>query len=182
MTCAFAAFFPLPSRGPRGEPFDYNGSGKLDGDRRKALMLIISQQQLRVFQPLAEASLVRKIANHLATHHGTSIVRCSFGVFTLAKTPNEVLERLIRSGIRSARRYGFSWESDLAAFVVLMFVVSPNFDDFPSVRQILLDQSMSPDSRLSELWDETSEEEWEQMKENYNPDGWTQRQGGAVLA
>jgi hypothetical protein len=100
------------------------------------------------------------------------------GTFTIAQAPNDVVEELIRAGIRSARRYGLSWESSLAAFVVLMFVVSPNFDDCSSVRQVLLDPSKPPDCRLRELWDETTEDEWEQMRENYNPDAWVLREEG----
>jgi hypothetical protein len=157
---------------------DYNRAHTRYADRRKSLALIIRQQQLGALQPIAEAALVRKIARHILTNHGDSIVRCSSGTFTIAQAPNDVVEELIRAGIRSARRYGLSWESSLAAFVVLMFVVSPNFDDCSSVWQVLLDPSKPPDCRLRELWDETTEDEWEQMRENYNPDAWVLREEG----
>lgn len=146
------------------------------------MALTIGQQQLRALQPLAESAVVRNIAHHLVDNHPACIVRCRAGVFTVAEAPNAVLDELIQCGITLARQYGFSWESDLAAFVTLMFVVAPNFHDHPSARRILLDPDVPPDSRLREMWDGTTEEEWEQMKEAYNPEAWQAHSGGAVSA
>jgi hypothetical protein len=144
--------------------------------------MMIRQQQLRALQPLADAAMVRSIARHIIGNHGTSTVRCPSGVFRIAEIPNSMLDELIHSGITMARHYGLSWESSLTAFVTLMFVVAPNFHDFPSVQRILLDPSTPPDSRLAELWDGTAEEEWEQMKERYDPDAWRPRPAGGVIA
>lgn len=121
-----------------------------------------------VLRQVAERAFIRRLADHLVAHHGDVLVECSSGPLPVTQLPGEILETLIEERVRRARSYGLTWQSSLAVFVTLTFVAAVDFDSFPTVRQVLLDDSLQPDWRLSELWDETSNHDWEQIKQGRN--------------
>ena len=98
---------------------------------------------------------------YLRAEHADTIVKVSAGTVTLADLPDETLLDLVRPRLRRARDYGMTWESTLTAFVVLTFVVSPSFDQHPAIRRLLTDDTVEPDLRIDQLWEHTSEEDWE---------------------
>ena len=79
---------------------------------------------------------------------------------------------MVRCGVGQARSYGMTWESSLAAFVVLMFEVAPNFEEHPLIRRVLQLPSVPPDSRIEELWKRTLDVHWQAARQNYDPDAW----------
>lgn len=135
-------------------------------------MLTIRSEQFAVFQPVAEHSFARRVAAHLRAQHGAIAVQLPDGVVTLAQLPNEKILSMVKSGIERARRYGLQWESSITAFVVVMFVAAPNFDEHPLIQRILRDDKLSPDLRIDHLWQHTSEQNWQAIKQRYDANAW----------
>jgi hypothetical protein len=135
-------------------------------------MLKIRPENLRAFQPQAEAAAADRIAEHIRKEHADCVVDLPGGVFTVRQIPDEQLREMVRNGIARARRHGMSTEASLASFVVLMFVVAPNFDDHPLIERVLKDEAAPPDSRIALLWERTSEQNWDAAKENYDAGAW----------
>jgi hypothetical protein len=80
---------------------------------------------------------------------------------------------MVRNGIARARRYGMNWESSLTAFVVLMFVAAPNFDEHPLIQRILRDDGAAPNERIDRLWEKTSEANWKTVEQDYDASAWS---------
>lgn len=137
--------------------------------------MIVRAQQFEAFQPQADASLVRKIIEFLRKNHAEALVELPDRALLVNSIPDETLYAMIQTGIACARGYGMHWESSLGAFVVLMFVAAPNFDDHPLIQRILKDESIEPDSRIDQLWERTSDQNWEAIQQNYDPSFWIQK-------
>jgi hypothetical protein len=60
----------------------------------------------------------------------------------------------------------------LTAFVVLMFLTAPNFDEHPLIQHMLLDEAIEPNKRLDELWQRTVDQNWVAVKQSYDPGLW----------
>ena len=161
-------------------------------------MLIVRPAQLEAFQSQADAAFEMQIVEYLQEEHGEDLVRLPTGVlvieqpsaktlrerneddfeqfpagmFSVEELPDEILLEMVRNGIARARNYGMSWESSLTAFVVLMFVIAPNFDQHPNIQQVLKDTTIVPDERIDHLWERTSEEDWEKVEQHYDSSAW----------
>ena len=142
-------------------------------------MLRIRREQFEVFQPIAEAAFVRRVVEHLRESHVTAVVQFPNEVIPVKQIADEKLRRLVRNGIARARSYGMDWESAVTSFVVLMFVAAPNFDDHPLIHRVLRDERVAANSRIDQLWERTSEENWEAVRKNYDATRWEpDSQGG----
>lgn len=135
-------------------------------------MLIIRPEQFEVFQPAAEAAFVRRVAEHLRANHPDVVIRLPHEVALLKQTSDDRLRELVINAVARARGYGLDWEASVTAFVVLMFVAAPNFDEHPLIQRVLKDERVDANSRLDQLWDRTSEENWDAAAKNYDPAAW----------
>jgi hypothetical protein len=135
-------------------------------------MLNIRSEQLEVFNPTAERAFQRRVVEYLRENHAGVAVQFPDGVTTVVKIPEDKLSEIVRIGLERARNYGMTWESSLCAFVVLMFVAAPNFDEHPLIERVLKDESVEPDSRIDQLWERTSEQNWEAVKQKYDAKTW----------
>ncbi|HYO64313.1 MAG TPA: hypothetical protein VER08_11830 [Pyrinomonadaceae bacterium] len=124
------------------------------------------------FQPVAEANFERRVMDYLRENHPEAVVETPSGGFALTELDEETLRRMVRAGLRAARGYGLTWESSLTSFVVVMFLVAPNFHAHPLVRRVLTDEEVEPDRRVEHLWEQTTEENWEAVQENYDAGAW----------
>ena len=134
--------------------------------------MIIRREQLAAFQPDAEARFIKKVVGYLLEEYGHTPVRFPRCEVRLRNIPDEVLRQMVSRGVARARGYGMAWEANLAAFVSLMFVASPNFDEHPVIRHILQDKNEPAESRIDLLWEKTSDDNWSAAEENYDPGAW----------
>ncbi len=139
-------------------------------------MLKIRPEQMRVFQSVADASFLRRVAQHLRESYAESPVQLPGGATTVARLPEAILLEMVSHGVARARGYGMSYESSLAVFVVIMFTAAPNFDEHPLIRRILADRSIPPDARLDQALERISEQNWEAVKQNYAASAWNLKQ------
>ena len=106
-------------------------------------MLKIRREQFEVFQPVAEAAFVRRVVEHLRDNHADAVVQLPNEVILVKQIADERLRRLAKDAIARARGYGMDWESTVTAFVVLMFVAAPNFDEHPLIQRVLKDERVA---------------------------------------
>lgn len=135
-------------------------------------MLKIRTQQIEAFQPVAEATFLHSLIEYLREHHAQVAVQLPEHLIVINQIPLAQLKILVEAGIKRARTYGITSESSLAAFVVLMFTIAPNFDDHPLIQRLLQDEKVMPDNRIDTLWSHTTEQNWQIVKQNYNPQTW----------
>jgi hypothetical protein len=135
-------------------------------------MLKVRPEQSDAFQLQAEADFVERIAAYLVADYSDLVIQLPEGPLSVEQIPADQLSQMIENGIARARVYGLSFESSLSAFVTLMFVVAPNFDENPSIHQVLTDEKTETNSRLDNLWGRTSEENWATAKQMYDANAW----------
>jgi hypothetical protein len=79
-------------------------------------------------------------------------------------TPAE-LHRRVRIGIARTRPYSLDLEWSIAAFVTLMFAISPAFDEHPAIAAILSDDTIEPNARVNELSNRVDDASWREAAE-----------------
>lgn len=136
--------------------------------------MIIRSQQVDAFQVQAEIGLVKKLAEYLQAYHADQIVKLPDNVTLVKYLPEKRLCELTQNGLSRARQYGMTWEASLGAFVLLMFISAPNFDQHPLVQRILRDGSVEPNARIDHLLQRVSEQNWEAVETYYEPAAWSQ--------
>lgn len=113
-------------------------------------MLQIGRDQLSVFGDAAEERFAARLVGYLREHHADAVAGLS----------DETLKARALTGVRRARGYGLTWDSKVAAFVGLMFEISPNFDRQPRIHAGLTDEDVAPNYRLDVLLNRTTDQDW----------------------
>lgn len=127
----------------------------------------IRRDQADTLRAERERQREARIAEHLRTEHGDLVADLS----------GEALIHRVRAGILRARAYGITWDSTLAAYLVLMLRVAPNFDEHPVVRAVLGFEELAPDLRLDALMEVTEDEHWEEIAARRDERAWERARG-----
>lgn len=138
-------------------------------------MLQLRSAQLALLDERAQAEFANRLSSYVREKHGEVEVRFPNAAAAVSTLSSAVLQRLIRNGIGRAQQYGLTSQSSIAAYVVLMFVASPNFDRHEAVRGVLLDDSIEPGRRMSEICRRVGREDWSAARQAYDPADWQPR-------
>ncbi len=84
----------------------------------------------------------------------------------------ERVTSMVRIGIERARKAGFQKAEDLAAFVSLMFEISPQFNEQPAIATVLNDATYSPQDRLELLFERVGDDAWAEAVDLYDENIW----------
>jgi hypothetical protein len=136
------------------------------------MVLKIKSEQIRLFQPEAEAAFVREVMEYLRENHAAQEVETPRGKTTVRALPDAALREMVEDGIRRGRDYRIDWRSTLISFVVLLFVGAPNFDEHPKVSGFFVGAETVDDAALESLLDEMTDEDWDEVENNYDSQAW----------
>lgn len=144
-------------------------------------MLKIGQSQFDAFSDVADGAFAGRIAAHLRQNHPDVTVKLRSRVSSIRDLSDTALEELILKGISRSRGYGLTYENSIAAFVVLMFVIAPNFDSGSKIKRILNDSSIPADSRMQKVLEEGRDVDWMEARSRYDVQAWEESgtQGGS---
>ena len=115
----------------------------------------IRGEQMQEMDRVTEEQFVEKVIANLKSNHADSV----------QDLPDDVLRERVKRGIVRARGHGLTWERSIYVFVSLMFIVAPNFDEFPPVRACLSDPSRPPDQRVDSMMDTITPQQWASAQE-----------------
>jgi hypothetical protein len=125
-------------------------------------MLVIRPEQMKRLEEYVEDNFIRSLALTVRDEHGDMVDHQN----------DDELRKLVRVAVARARRHGLMFESSISVFVGLMFEFAPNFDEQPSIRKILSDESLPPDDRIDVVLEVASEEDWAEAERLYNEYAW----------
>ncbi|MFH1897552.1 MAG: hypothetical protein ABH886_04850 [Candidatus Desantisbacteria bacterium] len=125
-------------------------------------MFKIRKEQEDAFLLHDEKAFVDFIIEHLREEHYNYV----------SSMPDSMLVGMVSNGLTRARSHGLTDPENLTAFVALMFVMAPNFDEHPVFQKILDDESIPVDQRLDRLLIDELNSCWEEAEKNYNGDAW----------
>jgi len=103
-----------------------------------------------------EQELAELIFDHLCDEHPEAV----------AELRDAEILRRVRLGISRARSHDLTSEGAITAFVTLMFLIAPNFDQHPRIRKALDNPSVEPDQRIQQIFQKTAEADWDEAAEN----------------
>jgi hypothetical protein len=126
-----------------------------------------------MFQPDAEEAFVGRVMDYLKEKHADATVQMPLEKCAVADLGDEIFREMVRGGIARARNHGIEWKSTLLSFVVLLFIVAPNFDRHPKARKFFSETETIDDAALENLMDEMTDEDWEAIEKRYDPQAWT---------
>lgn len=101
------------------------------------------------------------------------MIRLGEAISLVKSVPKDGLNGLVLNGIQRAKKHGLDTESSQAGFVVLMFEIAPNFDEYPAAQRILDDTSIAVENRLEQLAQRMSPSDWGTMNRGYDHNAWT---------
>lgn len=107
-------------------------------------MLIIRKEQMLAFSNYMKKSFEDRVAVHLRENFPKETEKLS----------NEELRGIINKGIESAGKYNIVRECDVAKYIELMFLITPDFDtnkDTPWARRILVNSGISGEEKIRRL-------------------------------
>ncbi|HEY0135791.1 MAG TPA: hypothetical protein VGB85_17020 [Nannocystis sp.] len=128
--------------------------------------------QLAVFQVDADADFIARVADYITRKYGDAIVDFPGYACLVSELPPSVLLAIVADSVAQGRAYRMTWESTLAGFTSLRFLVAPNFASHPLVWPILTDDEVPPDSRLDELARCLDDDDWEAVEDCYEAEAW----------
>jgi hypothetical protein len=82
------------------------------------------------------------------------------------------LRSMARIAMETAMSVGMTKAEDIAGFAALMFEISPQFHQEPSIAMALADESFQPGERLTYLFERTTDEAWADAARLYDENLW----------
>lgn len=125
-------------------------------------MLVIKKAQIEAFVAEDDTHLTRVIREIVqeAFHEG------------VGDYSDEKLNGMVRFGIERAKSRGFELAEDIAAFVAIMFEISPNFDIQEHIDAFFKDESVPGDRRMEQLLGRVQNETWAEAENTYDAKAW----------
>lgn len=117
-------------------------------------MLKITRLQMATIDHSVEDAYARDMALYLREEHADEVGGLS---------DKELLAR-VNVAIARALTYELTWDESITAFVAIMFVVAPTFDEQPAIRAVLRDERVPPNLRIDALWERTTDEDWDEAE------------------
>lgn len=122
----------------------------------------IRNDQIEAFKTTADESLAESLLKDLRAEYADDVDGLD----------DETIRRRIHYGLGRARRYEITRDKSLAAFVLLMFVVTPHFDDYPDIQEVLQNEDIKTNMRIKWVLRNTTNEEWDKVKQHGRKSPW----------
>jgi hypothetical protein len=134
--------------------------------------MMIRPDQIAALDTALKARFIGQIASYLRANHPTAEIQLPGRAGSIASLREPYLRMLIANGIERACQHKLEFESNQMAFVVLMFLVAPNFDEYPPVARILKAHEQIADFRFHRVWEDLTDADWQNAKRNYHAAAW----------
>ena len=125
-------------------------------------MLVIREEQIQSFIATSDEDII-KIAVETVRRANPDRV---------AGHSERLLRQMAGIGIERARSAGFSKVEDIVVFVTLMFEVSPQFNEQPSLAAVLTNNALEPGDRLKQIFEHVPDEAWIEAQDLYDEKIW----------
>lgn len=126
-------------------------------------MLIVRAEQFEKIVKTSDEDFVNYLVAYVRGNHSGAA----------AEHTDATLRKMIRGGIKRAKRYRIERVVDTEIFIGKMFDVAPNFDEQADIKAVLTDESLPPEKRLEILVSPAvAKESWEEARRNSDEKAW----------
>ncbi len=125
-------------------------------------MLVVREKQIQHFIAKDDSEIVKLIVQTIRNVNPERV-----SIYNDKK-----LEEMVKIGVERAESHDLELAEDIAAFVILMFEVAPNFDEQEEIKKVLADTNYTASETINQLWKRISDEAWEEAEKSYKADVW----------
>ena len=125
-------------------------------------MLTIRAEQIQHFIVKDDSELVKLIAEIIRTANPERV----------ADYADETIRSMVQIGVERARTHNFDRAEDIAAFVGVMFEISPTFDENEEIKTILDNADFLVEERFEQIWEVTPDKTWKELEDKYDAKVW----------
>ena len=130
--------------------------------RPEDCLVTLRESQLKLCAEAIDRDLVKVIYWHLRNHHSRSVQLLD----------RRGLEDRVQVAIERARAYGLGTISYKAGNAAQMFEIAPNFDQHPSFRRVLDDQTVPNETKMRKLSQVIGDADWSEAAASYDRAYW----------
>ena len=131
-------------------------------------MMKIRNEQIDEIQQERERAFIEEIIDALQENHPKAVEGIR----------RNTLREMVGNGIERARGHRLTKKYAIGLFIELMFLVAPNFDEYPPIQITLKDRTVDPDERMNRLADSITERQWQGAKARSDSAAWGLASGG----
>jgi hypothetical protein len=125
-------------------------------------MLTIRAEQIQHFIVKDDSELVKLIAEIIRTANPERV----------ADYADETIRSMVQIGVERARTHNLDRAEDIAAFVGVMFEISPTFDENEEIKTILDNADFLVEERFEQIWEVTPDKTWKELEDKYDAKVW----------
>lgn len=122
----------------------------------------IRNEQIEAFKTTADESLADSLLQDLRAEYAEDVEGLS----------DETILKRVHYGLGRARRYEIKRDTSLAAFVLLMFAVTPHFDEHPDILAVMQNEDIKTDMRIKWVLRNTTNDQWDEVKQHCRKNPW----------
>jgi hypothetical protein len=122
----------------------------------------IRPEQEKEFEKYADLVFLRETVLYVKEQHAEKVAGLS----------ETIIQQRVKTAIDRAKSFGLRLEDSILFFLALMFDIAPNFYEQPGIHKALTTGERSPDLRMDELLDNTTDDDWDQAEESYDEGKW----------
>jgi hypothetical protein len=124
-------------------------------------MFTIKRSQLDQLQAIIDKQLEDTVFEHIKSNHQQMI----------KGLPDFIIREMVQVGIAKAKRYQLCSDYAVGIFVALMVEVSPNFDQYWKVQEVL-NLDIEDNKKIKLIYRGMNELDWQIAEELYNENAW----------
>ena len=125
-------------------------------------MLVIRDEQIQSFIAQDEVQLTKVLVETVR----------SVNPGRVEGYDDKTLEAMVKMSIERAKGHKLEKAEDIAAFVGIMFEISPAFDQIKDISACLDDTTFSVEMRFQQLWGRVPETKWVEAEATYDAKTW----------
>jgi hypothetical protein len=125
-------------------------------------MLVIRDEQIQSFIAQDEVQLTKVLVETVRSVNPDRVEGYD----------DKTLEAMVKMSIERAKIHQFEKAEDIAAFVGIMFEISPAFDQIKDISAVLDDTTFSVEMRFQQLWGRVPETKWAEAEATYDAKAW----------
>lgn len=138
----------------------------------------IRATQLAEFEAVAEFRFCDTVVDYISAHHGSIAVPLGKGEVQIERIPRPQIRAMVDAALKRGRGHGLASAAILTSFVVLAFLVAPDFDDHPDIRSALHDDLVPPDHCMRDIVESMTDGDWETIRAGSYVNDWINITGG----
>jgi len=113
-----------------------------------------------------------RLAEHIRVRYAEVKIGTPKGDIAVSDLSQDSLLSMVRYSISKTKHYDITWQSSIACFTALIFLMGPRFDEHAAIRRELEDEQVSSNAKVDHLCFVTTKRTWREAKAMHGAQPW----------